>query len=250
MPNAVSEGRWICVRQRAGPLVKECRALRPRLSAADTPYQRAEKNKILQPPKDSAVCRSSVDRLELRLALFGFGGSHYALTFDEEHLPHCYADLHKAWRSFKRRLQLWHGGKPFDYIYIPEGLHGDHRYHIHVILRDADFPPVIVRALWRFGGDVDDEPLLRGPYDSYRRLAVYLSKERRDGTVHPVGSRSWVASRSLNAKLPPPERFTDGSGFIHIPRGVRISGTYATRNEFGQYHYAWYINGKNSTKIE
>lgn len=26
---------WICTRQRAGPLAKECRALRPRLSAND-----------------------------------------------------------------------------------------------------------------------------------------------------------------------------------------------------------------------
>ena len=27
---------WTCVRQRAGPLVKECRAIRPRLSSNDT----------------------------------------------------------------------------------------------------------------------------------------------------------------------------------------------------------------------
>lgn len=46
-------GRRYCVRQRAGPLVKECRALRPRLSRDDSPYERAEKNKILRPPRDS-----------------------------------------------------------------------------------------------------------------------------------------------------------------------------------------------------
>ena len=68
---------WYCTRQRAGPLVKECRALRPRLSANDTPYERTEKNKILRPPRDSSVCRTRVDRLELRLALFGFEGSMY-----------------------------------------------------------------------------------------------------------------------------------------------------------------------------
>ena len=42
---------WICVRQRAGPLVKECRALRPRLSANDTPYQRSEKIKSCGRPE-------------------------------------------------------------------------------------------------------------------------------------------------------------------------------------------------------
>ena len=46
---------WTCVRQRAGPLVKECRAIRPRLSSNDTPYERTEKNKILRPPRDSSV---------------------------------------------------------------------------------------------------------------------------------------------------------------------------------------------------
>ena len=34
----MADGPWICVRQRAGPLVKECRALRPRLSKDDDPY--------------------------------------------------------------------------------------------------------------------------------------------------------------------------------------------------------------------
>ena len=35
---------WTCERQRAGPLVKECRAIRPRLSAEDSVYDRTEKN--------------------------------------------------------------------------------------------------------------------------------------------------------------------------------------------------------------
>lgn len=60
---------WYCVRQRAGPLVKESRSIRPRLSAGDSPWEQAEKNKILRPPRDSAVCRTRVDRLELRLSL-------------------------------------------------------------------------------------------------------------------------------------------------------------------------------------
>ena len=36
------EGKWICVRQRAGPLVKECRALRPRLLLTDSPEDRRD----------------------------------------------------------------------------------------------------------------------------------------------------------------------------------------------------------------
>ena len=50
-----TEKRWYCVRQRAGPLVKESRSIRPRLSARDSPWEQAEKNKILRPPRDSSV---------------------------------------------------------------------------------------------------------------------------------------------------------------------------------------------------
>ncbi len=107
------EKNWYCVRQRAGPLVKECRSIRPRLSASDTPWERTEKNKILRPPRDSSVCRTRVDRLELRLALFGYEGSAYTLTFDQEHEPQTFRDVRKAWRSFLYRLKKWRG-RPFD----------------------------------------------------------------------------------------------------------------------------------------
>ena len=65
------KGPWICVRQRAGPLVKECRALRPNYSKTDTPDVRREKAEIKRNSGDSSVCRTRRDRLELRLALFG-----------------------------------------------------------------------------------------------------------------------------------------------------------------------------------
>lgn len=233
---------WYCVRQRAGPLVKECRALRPRLSPSDSVYERTEKNKILRPPRDSSVCRSRVDRLELRLALFGFEGTCYTLTFDEESLPEKFRDVRRIWRNFLARLKRRQGG-PFDYIYLIEGRHGDHRYHIHTVFRYGDFPPAALRALWKYGG-VDDEPLLRGQRDSFRRMAKYFNKEATDGLILPVGSRQWSTSRTLTAQLPPPERWMDPSGEIHIPRNVMLSGRYHTDNEFGSYNYAWYIQPK------
>lgn len=239
---------WNCVRQRAGPLVKECRALRPRLSTNDTPYDRAEKNKILRPARDSSVCRSRVDRLELQLALFGFEGSVYTLTFDEEHEPKRFQDVRKAWRSFLRRMKLWRNGKPFDYAYLIEGRHGDHRYHIHLCLRDSDFAPAEVRFLWKFGDDVDDEPLLRHPKDTYRRTAKYWNKEATDGIRIPIGARTWVTSKSLRQKLPPTEYFRSNSNLIQIPDDVRVSGRCQTENEFGAYYYAWYIEPKSEQK--
>ena len=242
MKEGISAPGWYCVRQRAGPLVKECRSIRPRLSAGDSPWERAEKNKILRPPRDSSVCRTRVDRLELRLALFGYEGSVYTLTFDREHEPERFQDVRRAWRSFLYQLKKWRG-RPFDYIYLIEGRHGDHRYHIHLVLRDGDFSPAEVRHLWRFGSNVDDQPLLRNPQDSYRRTAKYFNKEASDGIVIPVGGRTWVCSRSLVGQLPPAEYWRDGSGEIPVPKDARNRGTYHTANEFGQYRYAWYIGG-------
>lgn len=237
---------WICERQRAGPLVKECRAIRPRLSAEDSVYDRTEKNKILLPKGDCSVCRTQVDRLELRLALFGWTGVHYTLTFDSEHLPPKHRDVRRVWRAFLARAKRWLRGSSFDYIYLIEGKHGDHRYHIHAVFNDNDLPPAVVRHLWKCG-NVDDEPVLRGKYDSYRRLAKYFNKESSDGIVIPVGARPWVCSRSLSAKLPPAERWMDVSGVITIPDRVYSSGRASTENEFGAYYYGWYIEAKNST---
>jgi hypothetical protein len=182
-----------------------------------------------------------VDRLERLLALYGDEGSEYTLTFGSDQLPVSFKDVRKAWRSFKRRLQLWNPAWSSDYVYLIEGRHGDHRYHIHLVLRDSDFSPTEVRHLWRFGEDVDDEPLLRGPFDTYRRTAKYFNKEATDGVVVPIGSRTWVASQSLRRKLPPLEQFRSDKGTIQIPEGVRVSGTSTVSNSFGEYHYAWWI---------
>ena len=229
---------WYCVKQWAGPLVKECRALRPKLSGRDTAADRREKRAIKQPPH-SAVCHSQADRLELRLALFGFEGSHHTLTFDNLHLPANFAGVRASLRAFLARARRWHGGEPFDYIYCVEGLHGDHRYHIHMVLRDSDFPPAVVRHLWR-GGEAWDEPVLMDQ-GGYRRLAEYFNKERTDGIVIPIGRHPWSCSRTLSRKLEPPERWRDESGAVPVPDEALWVRRGMNENSFGAYHYASYI---------
>ncbi|WP_300415859.1 hypothetical protein [uncultured Oscillibacter sp.] len=239
---------WYCTRQRAGPLVKECRALRPRLSASDSLYERAEKNKILRPPRDSSVCRTRVDRLEVMLALFGYAGSFYTLTFKDEFLPASFHETENVWRAFLRKLKQWLG-RPFDYVYNIEGKHGDHRYHLHLVVRDGDFAPAELQYLWSRGW-VDDEPLLRGPGDSFRRTARYMLKESTDGVVIPTNKRVCRWSRSLNRALPEPERFEARNGVIRIPRDAMSRGEYQTENAFGAYRYAWYIKANKKQERE
>ena len=233
------EQTWICIRQRAGPLVKECRYRRPTLSKADLPNVRREKNEILHLLRNSSFRRTPVDRLELMLALFGYHGRVYCLTFEEDHLPPDFQSVRRIWRNLLNAMKRWHKNQ-FDYIYAIEGKHGDHRYHIHLVLRDEDFMPAEVRLLWP-GGHVEHEQLLLSKADNYRRTARYLTKERTDGVVLPIGSRTWVASRSLYAKLPPPQKLPVKSGRISIPSACRRLGQEAKSNPFGEYRYAAYM---------
>lgn len=233
---------WYCCRQRAGPLVKECRALRPRFGADDTAQDRAEKNAVKKYQR-TAVSRKMVDRLELRIALFGRNGWMHTLTFDSDHLPRDFKGVRAALKTFFQRVRRWREklGKPpsFCYIYAIEGLHGNRRYHIHFISDYYELGPAEVQHLWRCGM-VDSEPVLLKD-GGFRRLAEYLNKERTDGFVIPIGRHPWSCSRTLNAKLPPPEKWTDESGVIEVPDDAVWSKRGNIQNDFGAYYYANWI---------
>lgn len=235
----MSDDSWVRICQRAGPLVKECRYRRPTLSKADLPSVRQEKNAIISFLRNSSFRRTPVDRLELMLALFGAAGHVYCLTFEEMFLPESFRDVRLVWRNFLNAMRRYRA-RPFDYVYVIEGKHGDHRYHIHMVLRRDDFTPADVRYLWP-GGHVDDEPLLLSRSDTYRRTAKYFTKERTDGIILPIGSRTWVASRSLYDQLPPPEKTEVKTGCIRIPSSCRILDKESKANPFGEYHYAAYM---------
>lgn len=238
---------WYCTRQRAGPLVKECRALRPRLSQEDDAYTASAK-RSLRRRMDSAVCHGPVDRLELMLALFGFDGVHYECSFEDEFLPPKFQGVRNRLAAFFRRCKRWRkkAGKEetFDYIYAIEYGSQHCRYHVHMILRDSDFPPAVVRYLWRYGR-VDDFPVIKDT-GGFRRLALYFNKERSDGFFLPVGRHAWSCSRCLRDKLPPLERWMDESNVIEVPKEAfwRSSpvGPECVPNEFGVYYYYSFIH--------
>lgn len=233
---------WYCCRQRAGPLVKECRALRPRLGSEDTDADRKAKGELRR-KQNGTMDRKQVDKLELRLALFGRNGWMHTLTFDNEHLPQNFDGVRRELSSFFRRGKRWRSGldKPpgFDYIYCVEGLHGNRRYHIHLVTDYYELGPEEVRYLWR-RGMVDSEPVLLKE-GGYRRLAEYLNKERTDGFVIPIGRHPWSCSRSLLAKLPAPEKWKDASGVIEVPDDAVWVRRGSTENDFGAYYYASWI---------
>lgn len=244
---------WHCCRIRAGPLVKECRAIRPRFSREDTTMDHRAKAQLKQYQK-GAVNRKQVDRLEIRLALLGPMGTHYILTFRNDALPVDFAGVRRCLRAFLARVSRWRGGKCLAYLYAIEGLHGDHRYHIHFVCDYNDLTPAEVRYLWRYG-EVDDEPVLRtrsvqDPFTGqwhtvsdggFRRLAEYLNKERTDGVFIPIGRHPWSCSRCLNARVPAPEQWMDANGAIEIPANVLWARRGSMENDWGAYYYGSWI---------
>lgn len=238
---------WWCTRQRAGPLVKECRALRPRLQSTDDVWTRSDKTAVLR-PRVSVLGRSAVARLELRLALFGYDGLFYTLTYSDDGLPPDFGGVRRDLRNFFGRVRRRRSGVPWDYVYAIEGLHGNGRWHIHLVLRETEFPPETVRALWPHG-HVDAAPLLRQD-GGFLRIAAYINKERAGGKI-PLGRHPWSCSRSLNRKLPRPERWRDESGVIEIPQDAVWTGRRTdVVNEWGAYHFAeWLEPGRGYGKI-
>lgn len=230
------------MRQRAGPLVKECRALRPKFTRTDTATDKKQKIKLRR-EQNGTFERRQVDRLELLLALMGRNGWMHTLTFDSEHLPGDFRGVRRNLQAFFKRCKRWRESlnKPpgFDYIYCIEGLHGNRRYHVHLVTDYRQLGPAEINYLWR-RGMVDSEPVLLRQ-GGFRRLAEYLNKERTDGFVIPIGRHPWSASKSLREKLPHPEKWKDTSGVIEIPDNAVWARRGCTENDFGAYYYASWI---------
>lgn len=234
----MNKAGFVCVRQKAGPFVKAFTTDR----AAFVSRCGSETAAIRQ-RCGPAMSRTTVDKLELRLALFGYDGIFYTLTFSDEHLPRSHAEVHRVWDAFLKRLKRWRksmGKPPLEfYVYRIEGLHGDKRYHLHCFLRDQDFPPAVVRYLWDWG-EADDVP-----YDKkrivaqggYRTLARYFTKE-----IPEVGKHPWGASRALSKMIPPPQVTFTKTGQIAMPQdAVRLPVKDPGINEWGVFNYARYL---------
>lgn len=216
--------------------------MRPRFRDDDSAQDRFAKSSIKKYER-TAVNRKAVDRLELALALFGRNGWMHTLTFDNDHLPRDFRGVRTELASFFRRVKRWREGlsKPpgLRYIYAIEGLHGNRRYHIHLITDYYELAPAEVQYLWR-RGMVDSEPVLLKD-GGYRRLAEYLNKERTDGLVIPIGRHPWSCSRSLTAQMPAPEKWKDTSGVIEVPENAVWLRRGNTENDFGAFYYASWI---------
>lgn len=184
------------VTQRSGPLTKVYFTDRFRL------VRWAGGQQCRGSPALPSMWNSSADKLELYLALFGYTGVHYVLTYDDDHLPHDFAGVKRSLSAFLKRVRR------FDpsikrYIYAIEAGHTHGRWHIHFVADDGDLPTVIIQHLWG-NGFVDpgykDYPVLTRE-GGYRRLAEYFCKDGNN--MIPLGRHRWGVARGMRAMIPP-----------------------------------------------
>ena len=192
---------YCIVKQRAGPLVK--------VFSTDRACFLRKNGECIRSRCGPAMSRTTVDKLELRLALFEYDGVFHSLTFAPENLPESRKDVQQIWNTYLKRLKRWGSGKPFDYVYRIEGLHDS--LHIHVFLRNSEYPAVLVRRLWDWG-------------EAYE---------------HP-----WGPSRTLKPKVPLPEVKASKTGRIYVPRdAVILPLEYnEAKSDWGVYSYSKYLS--------
>lgn len=185
------------VTQRAGPLTKTYTTDRFRK------LQWAARQQCRGSPFPAPLMwGSSEDKLELYLALFGYNGAHYVLTFRDEDLPQNFDGVKRRFSAFLKRMRRW-DDEICRYVYAVEAGHERGRWHIHFVADERELPQPAVEMLWRYGfvnpGFLEYPVLCRS--GGYRRLAHYFCK--RD-TMVPLGKHSWGVARGMRKMIPPP----------------------------------------------
>lgn len=146
----------------------------------------------------------------------------------DKHLKPFIKKLRDVFREADRELK---------YMYVTEGLHGDHRLHHHIIVPDLPDLRPIVRNLWAANGtNVDFEPIWSRGYDIW---AGYLTKEPRKTGRHRAGARMWTPSRNLLK----PEVITETVADDYIyepPSGVVIDLNETIQTEWWTCQYISY----------
>lgn len=118
---------------------------------------------------------------------------------------------------------------PLKYMYVTEGLHGDHRLHHHMIVQNLPGIKTAIRDLWKPNGDnVGFEQIASRGYSVW---ASYLTKEPRKTGRRRVGDRMWTPS--LNLEKPTVVTFeVDDSWQYELPANVFVEHNETVRNEW------------------
>lgn len=227
--------------ERCGRVLRQI--LYPPLTRRDRDRARKEKRKKSEEFRAKLNRRQSQEKLEGLMACnFDRGDLYLTLTYRDGALPTSREGCRKTVRRFLALLrdarQRRDGMRELHYIYCLERLHGNRRWHCHMLIRAEDALPEDITAAWaRWGDNVDIQWLGE---DFCTELSRYLTKEAREEGCPRVGERMWVPSCGLSRPVVSSERVPDGFALTAPPDAV-IMSEYSSYNSFGDFFYRKYL---------
>lgn len=227
--------------ERCGRVVRQ--VLYPPLTRRDREGARRDKRRKSSEFRQRLNRRTSQQKLEGLMACnFGRGDLYLTLTYRDETLPDSREGCRQTVRRFLSLLrdekQKRAGGRELHYIYCLEHLHGNRRWHCHMLIRAEDAAAEDIHRLWeRWGDNVDIQWL---DDDFYTGLSGYLTKEAREEGCPRVGERTWVPSCGLKRPEVTSERVPDDF-VLTIPPGAVTINSDSSYNTFGDFIYRKYL---------
>lgn len=217
----------------AGPLVRE--VLYPRIGRGDSDRVRAAKSKASSEARQRMNDRVSWQKCEMMIAAnFVPGDPVVCLTYDDRHLPESRKQVSRHITQFRAELQKLMGRKTkLRILWSIEHLHGEKRWHVHLI---CNFPGDCrkIAAAWR-RGLIYAEPFCVDAKKNHETLARYICKESRD----KVGLRAWSYSRSCSK--PEVETWTvPDDTQLSVPKGAAVIEQVRDRREYGRFEFVKY----------
>lgn len=163
-----------------------------------------------------------------------------ALTYHDAALPPTPEQAReKKLRPFIRDLRaaFRENGEELKYMYVTEGLHGDHRLHHHIILPNVPGLKRTVKELWKKNGEnIGFDRLGSKGIDEW---AGYLTKEPRKTGRRRLGDRMWTPS--LGLKKPEVISYEVPDNYVYTPPdGVVITTNEEMRTEYVSVQYISY----------
>lgn len=193
-------------------------------------------------------CNTAQRKLELLLAAnFELSDLVITPTYRDSDLPVDYAESYKRLKKVMPQIRAYrktHGLPELKYVYVPEGRHGDHRPHFHIIINAAGNDLELFRSLWVWGDDVQLNYISDRGYDGW---AGYLTKERREASLN--GKKQFVGSRNLVQPTTHYEWVDDGMT-IDAPPGAIVLDEGGGRNEIASCKYIKYILPQRMAKAK
>ncbi len=203
--------------------------------ASDSEKVRRDKTRVSSEARKKLNFRAAWQKLELLLAAnFGARDLLVTLTYDDAHLPESRPAAQAILRKYITALRKERSkqGHPLKYIYVTEHLHGDGRYHHHMVVNGTGYDYETLCALWTGGSNIEIDYI--NPHD-YAALAQYLTKEPREAGSSN-GQRSWTPSLNLDKPTRESVLVEDYVG-LSAPPGATILETDGKQNSWGSYAY-------------